>query len=393
MYKAKKIRLIPTKEQDVLFWKSAGTARWSYNFYLGKREEAYEEWKANGKVGKFKFSKYDVTKYINNSLKPDTHKWLGEVSNKVMKQAVFDADEAYSRFLKGKADKPKFKAKHRVKPSFYVNYESLKRTPNGFRGERLGEVKTAQPLPKLKKGEKYVNPRITHDGKNWFLSVAIQTDVKEQKLSDVSLGIDLGVKDLAICSDGKVYKNINKTKKVKRLEKKLKREQRKRSRKFNNNKVYPNKPKSKKYKRPLKKCKNYQKQCKVVKNLCRKLTNIRDNHIHQATSEIVKTKLSRVVMENLNVRGMMKNKHLSKAISQQKFYEFRRQMQYKCEYNGIELVLVGRFYPSSKTCSCCGNIKKNLKLSDRTYKCEKCGLIIDRDYNASLNLANYKLST
>ena len=145
------------------------------------------------------------------------------------------------------------------------------------------------------------------------------------------------------------------------------------------------------YKRPLKECQNVQKQNRLIRNIHRKLANIRQNYLHQTTTEIVKTKPSRIVMESLNVSEMMKNKHLSKAIQQQKFYEFKRQIEYKSKLNGIEFIQVDKFYPSSKTCSCCGNIKKDLKLSDRMYKCDVCGLVIDRDYNASINLANYEV--
>jgi putative transposase len=340
----------------------------------------------------FRFSFMELRKYINHELKPTTHKWLGEVSAKIVTQALRDADETYGKFFKGLSNKPKFKSKHHSKPSFYVRYDSVKRFNYAFKGERLGIVRTTENLPKLKKGQKYSNPRITYDGQYWYLSVVYEKELNKQKLTNESIGIDLGIKELAVCSNGKTYKNINKTKKVKRLEKKLKREQRKLSRKRNLKKIEPKNPKSK-YKVDLKECKNLQKQNKIVQKLYKKLTNIRDNHIHQATAEIVKAKPSRVVMEDLNVSGMMKNKHLSEALAQQKLYEFRRQMQYKCELNGIEFVLADRFYPSSKTCSCCGNIKKDLKLRDRNYKCEKCGLEIDRDFNASVNLANYGLTT
>lgn len=387
----KKIRLKPTLEQEILFYKSAGVARWAYNFFLSENERIYKEYIENGKVGKKSISEGDVRKHINNVLKPTTHTWLKEVGSNVMKQAVKDAGVALQRYFKGISGKPKFKSKRREKPSFYVNYESLSRKQGGFQGEKIGFVKTTEPLPKLEKGEKYSNPRITFDGKYWYLSVGYKVEEIQSNLTGESLGIDLGVKDLAICSNEKTYKNINKTKRVKQLEKRLKREQRKLSRKIENNiQTYAVKRKPV-YKRPLRECKNIQKQNRLLRNINRKLANIRQNYLHQTTSEIVKTKPSRIVMEELNVSGMMKNKHLSKAIQQQKFYEFKRQIEYKAKLNGIEFVKVDKFFPSSKTCSCCGNIKKDLKLSDRTYKCDKCGLKIDRDYNASINLANYKV--
>ncbi len=391
----KKIRLLPTPEQEIVFWKSAGVARWAYNYFLAEQERVYQEYLDNGKNGQRYVKEGEVRKYINNVLKKTTHTWLAEVGSNVMKQAVKDANEAYQRYFKGLSEKPRFKTKHKSEPKFYVNYESLKRKPNGFQGEKLGIVKTAEHLPKLPKGANYSNPRISFDGKYWYLSVGYEIPEKEEELTEESLGIDLGVKELAVCSNGKRYKNINKTKRVRQLEKKLRREQRKLSRKMEANiksykvigkKRYPI------WKKPLKECKNIQKQNKVIRLLHRKLTSIRNNYLHQKTTEIVKTKPSRIVMENLNVKGMMKNRHLSKAIAQQKFYEFKRQIKYKCKLRGISFVEVDRYYPSSKKCSCCGSIKKDLKLSDRIYRCEKCGLVIDRDYNASINLATYELA-
>lgn len=387
----KKIRLKPTTEQEILFRKSAGVSRWAYNFFLGENERIYREYIDNGKIGKKSISEGDVRKYINNVLKPTTHSWLKEVGSNVMKQGVKDASLALQRYFKGLSGKPKFKSKHKDRPSFYVNYESLSRKQGGFQGEKIGFVKTSEALPKLNKNEKYSNPRITFDGKYWYLSVGYEVQENTVELTGESLGIDLGVKDLAICSNGKVYKNINKTQRVKKLEKKLKREQRKLSRKIENNIQSYKSNRSPIYKRPLKECQNVQKQNRLIRNIHRKLANIRQNYLHQTTTEIVKTKPSRIVMESLNVSEMMKNKHLSKAIQQQKFYEFKRQIEYKSKLNGIEFIQVDKFYPSSKTCSCCGNIKKDLKLSDRMYKCDVCGLVIDRDYNASINLANYEV--
>ena len=387
----KKIRLKPTTEQEILFRKSAGVSRWAYNFFLGENERIYREYIDNGKIGKKSISEGDVRKYINNVLKPTTHSWLKEVGSNVMKQGVKDASLALQRYFKGLSGKPKFKSKHKDRPSFYVNYESLSRKQGGFQGEKIGFVKTSEALPKLNKNEKYSNPRITFNGKYWYLSVGYEVQENTVELTDESLGIDLGVKDLAICSNGKVYKNINKTQRVKKLEKKLKREQRKLSRKIENNIQSYKSNRSPVYKRPLKECQNVQKQNRLIRNIHRKLANIRQNYLHQTTTEIVKTKPSRIVMESLNVSEMMKNKHLSKAIQQQKFYEFKRQIEYKSKLNGIEFIQVDKFYPSSKTCSCCGNIKKDLKLSDRMYKCDVCGLVIDRDYNASINLANYEV--
>lgn len=389
---AKKIRLKPTPKQEILFWKSAGVARWAYNYFLSESERVYKEYLTNGKTGSKSINEGAVRKYINNVLKKTTHKWLSEVGSNVMKQAVKDADRAMKEYLQGLREKPHYRSKHKSKISFYVNYESLSKKNGGFHGEKVGFVRTSEPLPNIPKGTKYSNPRITYDNKYWYLSIGYEIPSINTGLTGESKGIDLGIKDLAICSDGKVYKNINKTKRVKKLKKKLKREQRKLSRMIENNidkYIGNHKPI---FKRPLIECKNIQKQKHVIQLLNRTLTNIRDNYLHQTTTEIVKTKPSRIVMETLNVKGIMKNKHLAKAIAEQKFYEFKRQMMYKCQKYGIELVEVPTFYPSSKTCSCCGNIKRDLKLSDRIYRCDKCGLVIDRDFNASINLANYQSS-
>ena len=383
MLLAKKIRLLPTKEQEVLFWKSAGTARWAFNYFLAENEKAYKE--------EHKYlSGNDVRKYINNVLKKTTHTWLKEVGSNVMKQGVKDAERALKDYMSGLRGKPRFKSKHKSRPSFYVNYESLTRKPNGFHGEKIGTVKTSETLPKLKRGGKYSNPKIFYDGKFWYLSVGYEArEADNNNLTDKIIGIDLGIKELAVCSDGTKYGNINKTKEVRRLKKKLKREQRKMSRKMDNNIKEYDANRKPIFDRPLYECRNFQKQKKKVALLHRRITNIRNNHLHQTTAEIVGKNPKRIVMETLNVQGMMKNKHLAEKIAEEKFYEFKRQLKYKSELRGIILEEVSMFYPSSKMCSCCGHIKKNLKLSDRVYACPECGLEIDRDLNASINLANY----
>lgn len=392
MLRAMKIMLLPTPKQEILFWKSAGTARWAYNFYLSEKERVYHEYLTNGMNGKKDITGGEVRKYINNVLKKTTHKWLSEVGSNVMKQGVRDAEEAYRRYFKGQSGKPCFKSRRRSKISFYVNYESLKRMQGGFHGEKLGFVRTSQPLPKLRKGQKYSNPRISYDGKYWYLSIGYEAkEEPKPELSGVSLGIDLGVKDLAILSDGRVFKNINKTREVRRLEKKLRREQRKASRRVRQNIKSYDTNRRPIWKRPLKECRNIERQNRKIRLLHKRINDIRTNYLHQTTRAIVKTKPSRIVMETLNVKGMLKNRHLSRAIAAQKFYEFKRQMLYKCVALGIELIEADRFYPSSKTCSRCGHIKRDLKLKDRTYVCPECGLVIDRDLNAAINLANYKV--
>lgn len=376
MILAKKIRLFPTKEQEQKLWQSVGTARFIYNWTLNRQEENY---KNGGKFIKDSDLRKEITKLKKNELS-----WLNEVSNNVAKQAVKDCCNAYKSFFKGLADKPKFKTKKKSKPSFYNDTAKLKAKEKSILIEKVGWIKTKEQLPV---NVKYTNPRISFDNKYWYLSVGIAVEKPNIQLTDESLGIDVGIKDLAICSNGMTFKNINKTKEVKRLKKVLKRKQKRVSRKYEMNKI----KKGGETRCQYKKTNNIIKLEKEIRLLHRRLTNIRSNHIHQTTNKIVKTKPSRVVMETLNIKGIMKNKHLSQAISEQCLYDFKTKMKYKCEFYGIEFVEADKWYPSSKLCSKCGAIKKDLKLSDRIYKCS-CGLKIDRDFNASINLSRYKLA-
>lgn len=352
-------------------WQSVGTARFIYNWTLARQEENYK----NGG----KFLSDGVLRKELTQLKKSELSWLNEVSNNVAKQAVKDGCNAYKRFFKGLSDKPKFKSKRKSKKSFYNDNIKLKVKEDKIVNiEKVGWIKTNEQIPI---GVKYSNPRISYDNKYWYFSVGIEQEEKKEDLTNVSIGIDLGLKDLAICSDGTVYKNINKTYVVRKIEKRLKRLQRQLSRKYEGNK------KGKEYV----KTKNVIKLEKKIQYVHRRLANIRNNYLHQTTTSIVKTKPYRVVIEDLAVSNMMKNKHLSDAIRKQGFYEFKRQLEYKCKFIGIELVVADRFYPSSKVCSRCGQIKKDLKLKDRVYNCS-CGLSIDRDLNASINLSRYKLA-
>ncbi len=292
------------------------------------------------------------------------------------KQAVKDACNAYKRFFKGQSEKPKFKSRRNCKPSFYNDNIKLKVKNNIVLIEKVGWVNTSEQLPI---DVKYNNPRISYDGKYWYISVGIEVENPVVELTGESVGIDVGIKDLAVCSNGMTFKNINKTKLVKNLEKRLRRLQRKISKKYEMNKEG----------RKFVKTSNIIKLEKQIRLIHRRLSNIRNNHLHQATTKIVKTKPSKVVMETLNIKGMMKNRHLSKAIAQQGLYEFKRQLDYKCQLYGIEFVEADKWYPSSKTCSECGHVKTRLSLSERTYICEDCAAVIDRDYNASINLSRY----
>lgn len=377
MILTKKVRLYPTEIQEKKLLQCVGTARFIYNWTLARQEENYK----NG--GKF-IKDGDLRKEITQ-LKKSELSWLNEVSNNVAKQAVKDACNAYKRFFKGLANKPRFKSKKKSKPSFYNDNIKLKVKEGKLVNiEKVGWIRTNEQLPV---GVKYTNPRVSYDNKYWYISVGIEREVENVESTGESIGIDVGIKDLAICSNGITFKNINKTKEIKRLKKVLKRKQRKVSRKYEMNKI----KKGGENRCRFKKTNNIIKLENQIKLLHRKLSNIRSNHIHQATNKIVKTKPSRVVVETLNIKGMMKNRHLSKAISEQCLYEFHRQMKYKCEKYGIEFVEADKWYPSSKTCSKCGTIKKDLKLKDRIYKCT-CGLSIDRDLNASINLSRYKLA-
>lgn len=371
MILAKKVRLYPSKMQERKLWQSVGTARFIYNWTLAKQEENY---KNGGKFISDGILRKEITQLKKNELS-----WLSEVSSNVAKQAVKDACNSYKRFFKGLSNKPRFKSRKRSKKSFYNDNGKLKvKDGKLVNVEKVGWIKANEQLPI---GVKYSNPRISYDNKYWYLSVGIEQEEVKEELTNVSLGIDLGIKDLAICSDGTVYKNINKTYIVRKIEKRLKRLQKQVSRKYEKNK------KGKEYV----KTKNIIKLEKQIQQIHRRLSNIRKNYLHQTTTSIVKTKPYRVVIEDLAVSNMMKNKHLSDAIRKQGFYEFRRQLEYKCKFRGIELVVADRFYPSSKSCSQCGKIKKDLKLKDRVYKCS-CGLNIDRDLNASINLSKYKLA-
>ena len=391
MLRGMKIALELTDEQEEQVWKSAGTARWCYNYAITRAKEHYLNYLEDERLPKT-LSEGTIRKELT-VLKHTTHPWLKKVGSNVIKQAVKDWGEARNRFFKGLGKAPKYKSKVTSKPSFYVNYESLRRVNGGFRGERLGFVKTRQPLPKIPKGSYYKNPRISFDGKYWYLSFSYEVPTISVELTDLVIGVDLGLKTLATLSTGEFIENINKNHKVKQLEKQLRREQRHLARQLQaNTKGYlmtANGGQKPIYKRSLDLCSNIQATKRKIRLLYRKLASIRLNHIHQTTSYLVKQLPKGIVIEDLNVQGLMKNKHLAKHIQNALFYEFRRQLEYKCLQYGIELVVAERFYPSSKTCSYCGCIKSDLKLNDRVYKCDSCGLEKDRDLNAAENLAYY----
>jgi putative transposase len=369
-----KVRLEPNRKQSSRLFQNAGTARFVYNWTLARQEDNFK----NG--GKF-ISDNDLRKELTQLKKTDELKWLGTVSNNVAKQAVKDGCDAYKKFFKKLSDKPRFKSRKRSKPSFYHDNVKIKFTPTHVQLEKLGRVKLSE-RNRIPTDAHYHNPRISYDGIHWYISVGVDGVSEPTELTQESIGIDLGLKDLAICSNGMTFRNINKTKTIRKKEKRLRRLQRKVSRKYQMNK------KGESYV----KTRNIVKLEKWIRKIHHALGNIRTDHRHKATTEIVKTKPSRIVMESLNVRRMMKNRHLSKAVAQQGFFEFRTMIRYKAERSGIGFVEADQWFPSSKTCSACGYVKPKLSLSERAYTCESCGAVIDRDRNASLNLSGYQVA-
>lgn len=380
MIKTIRVMLLPNNKQKTKLFLYANTSRYVYNW-------AIERERSNYKDGNKFISDYELRKEFTQLKKQEGYVWLSNISNDAMKQSIKDACDAYKKFFKGISKYPRFKSRKFSTPSFYQDNVKIRFTATHVKVEGFASSlkRNKQKLNWIRLAEhnriptncKYYNPRIKYDGLNWYITVGVNYDDCANEPKNNGIGIDLGIKDLAICSDGNVYKNINKSKKIKRLEKKKRRLQRSISRKIKNSE-----------RKGRQTCNTVKAKKKFLK-VSHKLTNIRHNYLHQTTSSIVKREPSFICIEDLNVSGMMKNRHLSKAVQQQCFYEFRRQIEYKAAWNNIKIVIADRFYPSSKLCSCCGIIKKDLKLSDRIYKCECCGNVIDRDYQAALNLKRY----
>ena len=381
MIKSIKVQLNPNNKQLTKLFEYVGCSRFAYNWAIAREQENYKQ-------GNKFLSDNELRKEFTQLKKHKEYQWLSKISNNVTKQAIKDACNSYKRFFKGQTKYPKFKSKKNSKQSFYQDNIKIKFTDTHVKVERFARSRrpNKQKLNWIKLCEKgripsnckYMNPRFTYDGLYWYVSVSIEVDDISSVITNDGVGIDLGLKDLAICSDGNKYPNINKTQRVEKLEKRKRRLQRSISRRYESNK------KGNSYCKTRNIIKRHKEFLKVTK----RLTNIRRNHLHQTTSEIIKRKPSFICIEDLNVSGMMKNKHLSKAIQQQSFYEFRRQIGYKSDWNNILVIIADRYFPSSKLCSCCGTIKKDLKLSDRIYQCD-CGNIIDGDFQASLNLKKY----
>ncbi len=374
MLKSFKTEINPTPKQKIKINKTIGTCRYVYNFYLDHNKALHEKGE-KFMTGK-SFSVWLNNEYIPNN--PDKA-WIKEVYSKAVKKSIEDGCTAFKRFFKHQSAFPKFKKKGKSDVKMYF----VKNNPNDCKCERhrmniptLGWIRLKEKgyIPITKDGWKIKSGTISIKAGRYYVSALIEIpDAKIADNSNDGIGIDLGLKDLAICSNGKTYKNINKSARLKKLERQLIRRQRCLSRKYEN------------LKKGESTQKNIQKQKLKVQKLHHKIDDIRTDYINKTIAEIVKTKPSYITIEDLNVTGMMKNRHLSKAVASQKFYEFRVKLKAKCDDNNIELRIVDKWYPSSKMCHCCGTIKKDLKLSDRIYHCS-CGYVEDRDFNASLNL-------
>ena len=375
MLKSFKTEINPSEEQKVKIRKTIGTCRFIYNFYLAHNKELHEKGEKFMSSNKFRV-------WLNNEYLPNhpDYSWIKEAYSKAVTQAVNNGQTAFTRFFDHKSAFPNFKKKGKSDVKMYF----VKNNPKDCRCERhrinipsLGWVRIKEKgyIPTTKDGYVIKSGHVSIKADRYYVSVLIEIpDNRIANNSNEGIGIDLGLKDFAVVSNGASYKNINKSAKLKKLEKQLIREQRSLSRKYENVKKGG----------PTQRA-NIQKQRLKVQKLHHRIDNIRTDYINKTIAEIVKTKPSYITIEDLNVLGMMKNKHLSKAVASQKFYEFRTKLQAKCNENGIELRVVDRWFPSSKTCHCCGAIKKDLKLSDRTFTCD-CGYIEDRDFNAALNL-------
>lgn len=372
MIVGRRVRLKPTKAQENWLKQYAGVSRFVYNYSLGLKIDTYN-------ISGENLGQKELMRNITDLKYTDDYLWLQNYNSETIKQSVKDMLSAYNRFFNGLSRYPKFKKRGKCKESFYVRYDKIYSLDD--RHIRLPNLKEPMKISEsllITKGT-IKNPRVAFDGKYWYLSYSFEVEPMTIDLLDEILGVDLGIKDLAIVSNGDVYSNINKSDKVIKLEKKLRILQRRVSRAYEKN--------------SHRKTRNIIKMERKLRLLHRRLKNIRQTYIHQITYGIVKTKPSMIVLENLGISNMMKNRHLSKSIQNQSWYFFRQCIQYKSEfYGGINVLVVPRTYPSSKLCSRCGNKKHNLKLKDRVYACSSCGLIMDRDLNASINLRNYGLA-
>ena len=388
MQRAYKVEIKPTLKQIQKINQSISICRWIYNEYLATNNQLYAQFK-EGLIDKKQafMSANDFDKYINNEVKVlDEYSWINNCGSKARKKAIQNAETAYRRFFKGQSKFPRFKKKNKCDVKLYFP----KNNKGDWKVDRHRIMIPTLKNVRLKEygyipvGSKIISGTVSKKANRYYVSVIIDTEIIPQENANQGIGIDVGVKDFAICSNKQTYKNINKTQRVKKIEKKLLREQKRLSRKYESLKIRNKKEKGEATRQ------NIQKQIVKVQILHQRLTNIRIDYINKVVSNVVRNKPRYIVIEDLNVKGMMKNNHLSKAVVQQKFNEFRNKLATKCNALGIELRIVDRFYPSSKLCHKCGSIKKDLKLKDRIFNCD-CGYVEDRDYNASLNLRDAKI--
>lgn len=376
MMRTYKTEINPTEAQRLKIRQTIGVCRFVYNFYLGHNKEVYE--KEQGFL-----SGYDFSRWLNNTFIPDNpeYLWIKSVSSKAVKNSIMNAESSFKRFFKKQAGFPRFKKKGRSNIKAY--FPKNNKTDWTIDRHRI-KIPTLGLIQLKEKGyvptdAKVMSGTVSIRAGRYYVSVLVDEPFEQNRIvSSIGIGIDLGIKDFAVISSGFVYKNINKSQKIRKLNKRLKHEQRCLSKKYEN----------KKKRSATDSAKNIEKQKLEVQKLHQRLQNARMDYVNQTVSELVKTKPAYITIEDLNVKGMMKNRHLSKAIAQQNFYYFRTKLELKCKQNGIEMRVVSRWYPSSKTCSSCGYIKSDLKLSDRIYICDDCGFEINRDVNASINLKN-----
>lgn len=388
MITGKVVRLQPNKEQIQLFLQFSGTNRYAWNECKSYYDKVFKEEKRYVTLS-------DMMKHLQDLKHNNTdYTWLNDVPEAITKQAIKDLLKAYQKFYKDRKKnsskdhdkyKPKYKKKGKCEESFYQRTDKIHKTDDSH--IKITGIKKPVKCSNLKGidlPQHIQNPRIKFDGKYWYLSYSYEVKPEQITFERETLGVDLGIKDLAIFSNGEHHRNINKDKTVKTIRKRLKHIQRQISRKYEVNAVT-----DKTGKKLYHKTKNIEKLEQVERLLYRRISNIQETYMYEVINSAVRTKPQTIVLEDLNVKGMLKNPRLARAIQEEKLSKFRQILTYKCKRYEINLVIADRYYPSSKTCSSCGNIKHNLKLSDRIYKCECCGLTIDRDYNAALNLENY----
>ncbi len=408
MLKTYKVMLLPNKKQHGRLMATANAAKYAYNWAVALQMQTLTE------TGKY-LSENDIRKRFTQHKTEQS--WLYSTSNNATKQAIKDCCNAFWRFVKLKKQKgykpyskkyiahaqrigktltrydmnghPKFKKRKAFKPTFYADTSKIVITQTHVKleGLAISKRKTRQVHNRVRlaehgripTGDKYYNPRITFDGLHWWLAVGVEHTIVPCTPSTDGIGIDLGITEQAVRSDGVITPNINKTKQVRKIQKHQRRLQRSISRKYNMNKE------GERYR----KTRNIIKSERALLKLTQRLTNIRHNHIHMSTNAVIQRKPSHICVEDLNIRGMMQNKYLARSIAEQNWYEYRRQLRYKSLWHDIPYHEAPTFFASSKLCSRCGSKKRDLTLRHRVYNCEVCGLVIDRDLNAAYNLQQY----